>query len=382
MKLSTIVLTLASAGCVESLPVFSPVDAGRPPFSNVTQVAAAFTHTCAVQQGTLFCWGDNTYGQLGTGDVQPRLVPAPVDAGSGWVQVQTGYESTCARRADGSVWCWGDDTDGQLGLGTTPPALSPALVSLPAAAQTLALHFEHVCTLLQDASLWCWGFNVEGQLGLGDGYPGANHPAPVQVAAGTHWRSVDTGQGHTCGIQTDGSLWCWGRNTTGHLGLGTGAPIQVRTPTRVGTATDWSEVHATQNASCALKTDGSLWCWGIAYDAPAGTHEVDTPTQVNPALDWASVSMETFALCGLKQSGAQYCWGRNDEGELGTGDTVSLYTPTVIPGAFQGGAVGRFHRCAINPAGDVLCTGENVNGQLGLGDNSRRDVLTAVSTPP
>jgi alpha-tubulin suppressor-like RCC1 family protein len=369
----------ACSGCVEYLQAFAPLDGGVQPTLNVTAVAASNVHSCAVWQGGLYCWGDNSYGQLGTGDLTSHPLPVPVGADSDWEQVQTGYESTCGLKRDGTVWCWGDDTDGQLGLGDVGPQTTPARVSLSFAANALALHFEHVCVLSPDGSLWCWGFNVEGQLGLNDNYPGQNQFSPVAVEAGTHWSSVDTGQGHTCGVQTDGSLWCWGRNTTGHLGLGASAPIQIRVPTHVGTDSNWTVARATQNSSCGLKTDDTLWCWGISYEAPISQQVIwYVPTPVDTGTDWVGVSIETFDICGLKREGTQWCWGRNDEGELGTGDTVSVYTPLEGAGTFEGGAVGRFHRCALDGLGGLYCTGANESGELGVGDTAQRDVLTPV----
>jgi alpha-tubulin suppressor-like RCC1 family protein len=366
--------------CVKSLETFVAVDAGAQPTLGVTAIAASNANSCAIWHGGLFCWGDNTYGQLGTGDQASRDLPVRVGQDSDWAQVQAGYQSTCALKADGSVWCWGGNGEGQLGLGLPDAGLqlTPAQVSLGFAAQAIALHFEHVCVLTSDGSLWCWGFNFEGQLGLNDNYPGQNKPLPVAVAVGTHWRAVDTGQGHTCGIQTDGSLWCWGRNSVGQLAQGTGAPIQIRVPTRVGTGMDWSLVRATQNASCALAQDGTLWWWGDVYDAPIGQHELDVATPVD-AGTWVDVSVEPFDICGLKADATLWCWGRNNEGELGTGDQVDRYTPVLGVGTFQASVVGRFHRCALDARGGIYCTGQNTSGQLGVGDTVQRSLLTPVS---
>jgi alpha-tubulin suppressor-like RCC1 family protein len=268
---------------------------------------------------------------------------------------------------------------GQLGQGPGGVRRTPGQVALPSPAIALSMHFDHACAIGMDRVLRCWGHNLEGQLGLDDGFPGPDHNTPAPVAGGGQWKAVSAAQGHTCALRTDGTLWCWGRNSPPELGQPMGAPQQLHLPTQVGTDGDWAEVHATQNSSCALKASGALWCWGAAYDAPIGDRVVYTPERVGTDTDWRSLSLETFALCGLKTSGAQWCWGRNDEGQLGDGDVVSVYSPVQLGGGpWSAVAMGRFHHCAIAAAGALYCTGANDTGQLGLGDTDRRNVLTPV----
>ncbi len=352
------------------------MDAGRP--FGVEQVATAFEHTCAIHEGALYCWGSNTYGELGTGDLQARNSPTPLDAGTGWAEVGVGYDATCARKADGTVWCWGDNTNGRLGQGPGGARRVPGKVILPNAAVALSMHFQHACVIGSDATLRCWGMNTEGQLGLDDGFPGSgDQNLPVLVSGGGQWRVVSAGQGHTCGIRTDNSLWCWGRNMPPVLGLPGGSPGQIRRPTQVGTDTDWMQVVATQSSTCALKAGGQLWCWGAAYEA--GTREIFGIERIGTDGDWRAVSNETFSVCGIKASNTLWCMGRNVEGQLGTGDTVDQYTLVQIgSGTWRSVAVGRFHHCAVDLAGGLFCTGRNEEGQLGLGDNVRRNVLTPV----
>jgi alpha-tubulin suppressor-like RCC1 family protein len=364
-------------GCVESLQVLSPIDAG--PTYGVSTVAASADDTCAIWDGGLYCWGNGEDGKLGTGDLSMQLLPVRIGPDSDWLDVQVGYQSSCGLKADASVWCWGGNGNGQLGLGLPDSGrlLVPTRVPLGFATQALALHFNHVCALAQDGSLWCWGFNAEGQLGLGDPYPGHDYPSPVAVQPGTHWLAVDTGQGHTCGIQSDGSLWCWGRNSNGELGQGPDASIQIRTPTRVGTLTDWTVVRATQNASSGIRRDGTLWTWGSDYQAPIGQRSWDVPTPVDGG-NWVQISFETFDLCAIQSDATSWCWGRNLEGQLGTGDEQDRYSPWQVSGTFRQNAVGRFHRCALDAQGGLYCTGQNLVGQLGVGDTHPREVLTPV----
>jgi alpha-tubulin suppressor-like RCC1 family protein len=402
-----------AAGCVEPLQVLTPwPDAGAPdaggpdagpPDSGVPdagmpdagggpfladQIAVASAHACAVRAGALFCWGNNMNGQLGLGTVQSQPSPVQVGVDTDWAEVMVGYSSSCARKTSGTIWCWGDNSFSQLGLGTSAPAgiSAPQQVPLGFSAQTLALHFEHVCVLDPTSELWCWGSNTESELGLDD--PMLQHidqPSPQHVSPGTAWRQVDTGNGHTCGIHADGTLWCWGRNTMAQVGLDAGAPIQIVLPTQIGTDTDWSEVHdGSQESTCALKTDGSLWCWGYTYESVFETATFQYgPKRIGTETGWTQIQMETYCICTRDPAAHLWCRGRNAEGELGTGDGNPLYTPTQIDNtAWSTGAIGRFFRCAVRASDNqVFCTGANDDGQLGVGDTQYRNVLTPVLLP-
>ncbi len=382
-------IAVVLASCADqNLALFTPVgvdagadagfDAGQP--FGVERVATSWQHACATRQGALYCWGSNVDGELGVGDVQPRSRPTALDAGTGWVELGVGYGATCGRKTDGSVWCWGNNDEGQLGLGPVAARSAPsAQVPLPSPSLALSMHFNHACAIGMDRVLRCWGQNLEGQLGLDEAPPFTNRSSPVAVAGGGQWQAVSAGQGHTCGLQTNGTVWCWGRNDRGHLGQGAGSPQQLRRPTQIGADADWAQVRASQNSTCALKTNGSLWCWGESFSEPIGTRQIVTPERIGADTSWTAVEIETFSICGLKTGGALFCWGRNDEGQLGLGNNTSLYTPQPLDGgSWSSVAVGRFHHCAIDEGHSVYCTGENNVGQLGLGDNLRRNALTPV----
>ncbi|RSM54704.1 hypothetical protein DMB66_37100, partial [Actinoplanes sp. ATCC 53533] len=119
----------------------------------------------------------------------------------------------------------------------------------------------YACAMRTDGSLWCWGANGDGQLGLGDTV--ARNAGPVQLT-GAGWTAVAAGSRHTCAVRSDGTLWCWGANSAGQLGLGDLAVRDVPVP--VGAATTWASVAAGVAHTCATRVDGSLWCWG-ANDA-------------------------------------------------------------------------------------------------------------------
>jgi alpha-tubulin suppressor-like RCC1 family protein len=373
------------------------VDAGPGPIADVSVDAPSGTgawiatgqgHTCAIRTGQLACWGENGGGRLGVGDEIDRERPSFV-AGGPWVQVSAGDAHTCARGDGGDVWCFGDNAVGQIGVGDRTPRRAPARVSLARAATTISAGFDVSCALLDDGTLWCWGENLEGQLGQGDSYPGEPSDTPRRVGTDADWTRISAGQGHVCGIRAPGTLWCWGRNTDGQLGLGDGTPGQIRTPTRVGAQSDWVDVDVGQQTSCGLRANGSMWCWGTNGFGQVGTApspDVTTPRRVGFDTDWREVRTDTFATCARRVDGSLWCFGRNVEGQLGLGDTADRSTPTRVGSATDWVQVdvGRFHACARKVDGSIHCTGANANGQLGLGDRDRRNTFqpAVLAAPP
>jgi alpha-tubulin suppressor-like RCC1 family protein len=368
--------------------------AGSENSTRASEVNIGDNHACAIVAGRAHCWGSNEYGQLGLGDQDTRLTPALVDGDHVWRHLTLGAFRTCGLDDGGRVLCWGENARGGVGVGDRSERTTPAVVTLPNRATSLSGDFQHTCAVLSDNQLFCWGNNEEGQLGQDDGYPGegsvdADALTPIRVP-GPDFESVDTGQGHTCAVALDGSLYCWGRNSFSELGAGASAN-QIRTPTRVGADNDWLEVAAGQGHTCAKKRDLSIWCWGMNTGATRdggyplgieGADQVSVPTRVDEASDWALLRSNTFHSCGLKQNSELWCWGRNVEGQLGIGDTENRTTPASIGVGYADVNTGRFTTCALTSEGGVRCAGKNENGELGLGDTVRRNSLTDVNFAP
>jgi alpha-tubulin suppressor-like RCC1 family protein len=385
-----------------SLPVYDPgadggnVDATPGPdggrVGGGDNVATGSYHSCTIQHGQLSCWGRNGDGSLGIGNTVMRNVPSVVGGGTGWVQVVGGEAHTCALDADGAAWCWGRNDVGQLGLGGTDTnvRLVPTRVSGSQRFVRLTTRFDTTCGITMSGALWCWGENREGQLAQDDPFPGTGRPrsSPVAVATSRSWHAVSAGHGHTCAVAMDGTLWCWGRNIGGQLGIGTVDPGQIRVPLQVGTGHNWTEVDCGQDTSCALQADNSLWCWGWngfgQVGRPPTSEQVISPVRVGTDGDWVEVRVNTFATCGRRRNGTLWCWGRNAEGQLGVGSITDLYAPTQVMSAITDWveiAAGRFHTCARRANNTVWCAGENDEGQLGVGDLTRRSILTNTMLP-
>jgi alpha-tubulin suppressor-like RCC1 family protein/endonuclease/exonuclease/phosphatase family metal-dependent hydrolase len=224
-------------------------------------VSNAWTHTCATKtNGTLWCWGQNLWGQLGIGTVDRRHgKPQRVGTAINWQSVTTGGWHSCALNVAGQAFCWGHNSFGELGDGTTRTRSAPVRVYGGATWLQLSSAWAQTCGITQTGRMLCWGFNRQGQ--LGDGTL-TNHARPTTVLGGQTWTQVTTGDGSTCATADDGRLWCWGDDRYGQLGdAETSAPKP--TPTEVAALT--SPIQITSAGwlhTCAIPVGGTFTCWG------------------------------------------------------------------------------------------------------------------------
>ena len=389
----TTVAVLTMLGCTQTHVVLMFGDGGESPDATAdadalpaaaTVVSIASYHACAIAAGALYCWGANAEGRLGTGDTKPRLTPARVGTDTDWLTVATSARATLVLKRNGQLWSFGANDNGQLGVGDFAARPAPTPIGDRTDWTAIATRFDHACALAREGSLWCWGANTEGQLGQDDQYGSSTDRAvPTAVTSAHDFVFVDTGQGHSCAIRANGTLWCWGRNSEGELGQGPNGAIQLRRPVQVGTAASWQAVQGGQNFTCGLR-GGDTLCWGSVQDAaipggPAGD-VVDTPLSIGAPGGVVQLSINTFGGCVIDGTGAAYGWGRNNEGQLGLGDVDARATPTLIGSGWTQISVGRFSTCGVRD-GAVVCTGDNRDGELGLGDTDRRAVPTPVTLP-
>jgi alpha-tubulin suppressor-like RCC1 family protein len=300
-------------------------------------VAAGAYHTCGIQLGnTLWCWGYNYYGQLGIGHGgwlnQPGEVAGPA---AGWTSVMAGGFHSCATRKDGSLWCWGRNDSGQLGIGSWADQNRPEKVTSPAPAGWASVTGGafHTCAIRTDSTLWCWGSSESGQLGLGN-TTDQDLPQQVTTPAPAGWTSVTAGDDHTCATRTDSTLWCWGFDDAGQLGIGSKAqqdlPQQVTTPAPAG----WTSVAAGGDHTCALRTH-ALWCWGFNRYGQLGigstTNQARPRRVALPAkTGWSLVTLGATHTCAKHTGHILWCWGYNYYGQLGIGNSVNQDLPQQI----------------------------------------------------
>lgn len=360
-------------------------DGGFPAGLQLSHVAAGAEHTCAVgSTGDLWCWGDNSTGAIGNGNTIDALLPAHL-TGTAWKDVTAGYGETCALQGTGDLWCWGNNGSGQLGGGfarANSPITIPLQV-LPGSAWAMASAGEyHVAAVQSDGSLWTWGDNTSDQLGDSIA-PSAGRSSPATVGS-AQWLTVAAGSLHNCGIQADQSLWCWGNNASGQLGDKT---VRMHADPTQSEGTGWTSLTAGLYHTCGTKIDGTLWCWGSNVNGQLGlvaatSTSLLTPTQVPPVGPWLSVSAGQNHTCGLQADFSLWCWGSNADGQLGIGSNAAATAPALVaPGStWASVSCGGSHTCGIASDGRLWCWGKNDHGQLGVAGTASRTTPTRLGS--
>jgi len=356
-------------------------------------------HTCArFPDGTLECWGRNDSGQLGDPATTTfsSATPVRVTGITSAASMTAGGFHTCALLGDGTVQCWGENDFGQLGNGTSDPVPgspttvnpTPVAVSGITSAVAVSAGGWHTCALLRDGTIQCWGQNTYGQ--LGDGSP-ITRPAPgrsstpVTVTGITTAIAIEAGIFHTCARLADGTLRCWGRNDEGRLGNGTTADSS--TPTIVSGIAPAAAAPGAEHA-CALLQDGTVRCWGdnnwgqLGNGSPAGATATTPATAVTGITTATAASSGAEHTCALLQDGSVQCWGRNTDGRLGNGTTTNAFTPVTVVGLGVTWTSSDTTVATINAAG--LATGGNPGSTVitaTSGGRSGSTTLTVGSRP-
>ncbi len=372
------------------------------------RLSAGAAHTVLTRSdGTLWTTGTNTAGQLGDGSAaagRSVLGQAGLPANAGnWVATAAGTDHTVALKADGSLWAWGGNQFGQLGDGTTVAKGTPVRVGTASDWTAVSAGGGSSFAVKADGTLWGWGQNNLGQLGNGDpaATPVDQHaPQQVQNLGGSPYVAVAAGGGHVLALQADGTLWSWGGSRYGQLGQGTADLAAHAVPGQVGIDNDWTALVAGGGHSLALKVDGTLWAWGENGAGQLGIGSADaaphaTPQQVATDRDWLTLAAGGFHSLAVKRNGTIWGWGSNQSGQLGNGTLVDQQLPSLIADLdgladIVAVAAGAQHSLALSGTGEVYGWGANGAGQLGDGTAVgsltpvllANDVISWVSTEP
>jgi len=338
--------------------------------SQVTQVAAGSVHSLALRSdGTVWAWGENRDGVLGDGTTADRFVPVQVSGLTGIVQIAASGSRSLALRSDGTVWAWGANTYGQLGDGTTAyQRLIPVKVAGLTGVTRIAAGGLHSLALLSDGTVRAWGYNDFGQ--LGDGTV-TDRSAPVKVAGLTGVTQIAAGAWHSLAVRSDGTVWAWGYNPTGQLGDGT--VTNRHTPVKVSGLTGATQVSAGGSHSLALRSDGTVRGWGANANGQLGVgttvNDPTTPVTVPGLTNIVQVSAGDLDGFALRSNGTVLAWGDNEGGALGDGTTTRRYKPITVPGVSSVTQVsaGTFHTMAkVGPP--ALTATAAISGSLIVGD--------------
>lgn len=349
-------LGLGTSGATDD-SVAAAVVAGANSAATWDTITAGYTVACGLgSTGLAYCWGNNAEGALGNGTTTSGddSVPGAVLGGLSWVALSAGSnsiearDSVCGIATTGDAYCWGDNTYGQLGNGTTNDDSVPHLVDGGLAWSAISAGGQHVCGITSTASAYCWGSNHDGQLGDGTG---VDSYTPVLVSGGRQWKAISVGQGWTCAITIQDQAYCWGYNGDGQLGNGTtlttaddSAPAPV--VSNQNTSGGWQRLDAGYGSTCAIGLDDVAYCWGRNYYGQLGdgtTDDTSVPVralipgnepvmQVGVATDWE------FACAATPTT--YYCWGQGGSSVLGNPTAADpQLTPLEVSPTSQSGSL-------------------------------------------
>ncbi len=356
---------------------------------NVTGIAAGHEHTCAaLSDGTVECWGNNTYLQLGGSGPQTQpLRPVPgvsgvVSVTPGRNNITAGGDYTCVLLSQGSVECWGADGAGQLGNGVATFRAPPNAVTGLSTVVSIAAGEYHTCALIWDGSVKCWGSNARGQ--LGDGTTNTRL-APILVPGLSDVAAIGAGGNHTCAVMWDGTLECWGDNTYGELGDGT--TTDHLSPEPVPGLSNIAAVTGGDDHTCALTSNHTVLCWGRNLNGQIGdgtSTERHVPTPVLGLSNVTAVVAGSRHTCALHDGGFVDCWGFGAYGQLGAGSgAIDSVAPQPVWDLTTAKSLtaGSMYSCGVVSSGTVKCWGSNSGGQIGDGTLTTRYAPTPVTWP-
>ena len=297
----------------------------------------------AKESGTLYAWGQNYQGQLGLNSRTAYTTPVQVGSDTTWSKVETSNAHVMGIKTDGTLWGWGRNDWGQLGKNNRTDVSSPVQIPGTNWSDVVAASDDYTLATKTNGELWAWGKNDMGQLGTSDS-PTESRSSPCQVP-GTTWSTINSGDRLSCGIKTNGTLWTWGDNEKGGLGQNNSyANANYRNSPKQVPGTTWTSAHAGSGAMIATRTDGTLWMWGMNDQGHLGLNDTNarsSPVQVGSGTDWVETRNGVRAgnsARALKTDGTFWNWGYNFMGSLGQnegGNPATLYSsPVQIPGTW------------------------------------------------
>ncbi|ETR69318.1 MAG: hypothetical protein OMM_09711, partial [Candidatus Magnetoglobus multicellularis str. Araruama] len=352
---ASIILTLA-ASLAQSTPIQN----------QAIQVATGRLHSLtAKEDGTVWAWGNNSFGQLGDGTTEHKNRPSQVQNLSNVSMLAAGGRHSLALKEDGTVWAWGDNEYYQLGDGTSIEKSVPVQVSNLSHVTMISAGDYHSLALKEDGSVWAWGKNNSGQLGDGTNN---NQNTPVQVIELSQVTMIETTYERSLALKADGSVWIWGFHYSGS---------KISTPQRLYEFSRVILMAAGQSHMIVLTDYGTIRAWGKNHDGQLGD---GTTTYKSGTVEVIELSNVTSLVAGarhnlaLKDDGTVWAWGSNMYGQLGTGKPINKSSPIQIPGLSNVTmlASGYEHNLALKNDGTVWSWGYNDHGQLGDENNIKK----------
>lgn len=290
--------------------------------SDVVAISAGDGHSIALKKdGTVRAWGYNGQGQLGNGAMADSHFPTPVQVSalSEIKAIAAGDRHCLALKDDGTVWTWGSNWYGQLGDGTRRHSPSSLQVNGLSDVTAIAAGLGHSLALKNDGTVWAWGYNDDGELGDGTRQ---GHLTPAQIPGLLGVKAIAAGSHHSVALKNDGTVWVWGGDKE------TG---QSATPRRLQGLSQIVAISAAGWYSLALKQDGTVWAWGIIangeQDDDSMNEVIRKPVQVNALTNVSRIAAGMWHSLAVKKDGTIWAWGRNYSGALGDGTEINRRSP-------------------------------------------------------
>ena len=352
--------------------------------SVATRVSAGYNHSLAIdEEGNLYAWGRNDYGQLGDGTTNNSGTPIQIMEGTKFKEVSAGTYCSLAIDEDGNLYAWGryywDSFGGESIVKNTPTLIQEdtKFIKVSNGVSTS----QPVCIAIdEEGNLWGWGENTLGTLGTGTK---ESSSVPVRIKEGTKFKKISVGGGHSLAIDIDNNLWSWGFNNVGQLGNNSSAtayePIQIMQGTKI------KEIIADGQFSLAIDETGTLWSWGNNFRGALGNgtttsgYEVNgIPNKVQTDRKFKKISGGSANSFGIDTENNLWAWGFTSSGRLGIGETdnTEVTLPTIVKEGtkFKEISGGSSHTLAIDEEGNLWSWGSNGNGELGNGTTNSSNV--------
>lgn len=309
--------------------------------------------------GSLWAWGDNSFGHLGTGNTNPELQPVEVSPGTKWKKIYAGSISSFAIKSDNTIWAWGNNQMGQLGDGTKNYSSSPIQINAFSDVKQIIPIGSSTLVATNNGNVYGWGENIFGQLGNGNDIdvenPTISHninwkkisgigmcmyaihnngtlwgwggcgltEIPTQIGTDNDWDNLSSSDNFSVAIKKDGTLWFWGINNQ---------TIKYYSPIKIGNDNDWIDISSGAQHAIMLKNNGTLWTFGSnLYGMGNGSNnDENEPIQIGTNSDWLKIHAGFRHNFAIKKDGTLWAWGHNEDGQLGDGTTINRFSPVQI----------------------------------------------------